>query len=112
MYFAEQFGREALPRGGWDMMSLRGAGMRKYALFGGDGEQPLLTFDGDEMVLHKEYVHIYRREKTPGSPIPKQVRVAAVRLSPGQSVKEIRRQPLSREDSAFHKSKNGRRLRT
>jgi hypothetical protein len=64
--------------------------MRKYGLFGGDSKEPLQTYEGDELVTNKERVYIYRREKRPGSPIPKQVLVAAVHLAPGQSLKEVK----------------------
>ena len=71
------------------MMRSVGRVMKIYGLFSGGRKEPMQTYYGDEMVLNKEYVYLYRRERRQGSPIPKQVLVAAIHLGLGQSVKEI-----------------------
>jgi hypothetical protein len=58
-----------------------------YGLFGGNLEDPMQTYEGDEMVQSNEYVYIWRVETVSGT--HKGTQVAAIHLGPGQSVKEI-----------------------
>jgi hypothetical protein len=64
--------------------------MAKYGLFGGNVEKPMQTYDGDVMDQDKEYVYIYKYEGTvAGGSVKRRRQVAAIKLGPGQSIKEM-----------------------
>jgi hypothetical protein len=59
--------------------------MPKYGLFGGNQDEPMQTFEGDELEQNQGFVYVYRKGPAAGA----RRQVAAIKLADGQLVKEL-----------------------